>query len=56
MENKLVEIENEVDIRVESLKNEIETYRDKYIIQLAEYKENLKKLINLVKIQVFFFF
>ena len=43
IEEKIVEIENEMDVRVESLIIEIESFRDKYRTQLAQYKDNLKK-------------
>ena len=40
---KIENIENEMDIRVESLISEIHKYRDDYRLQLNKYKEELKK-------------
>ncbi len=43
MQLKIENIENEMDIRVESLISEINQYRYHYRLQLKKYKEHFKK-------------
>jgi hypothetical protein len=43
MQSKIYNIENEMDIRVESLISEINQYCDDYRLQLNKYKEDFKK-------------
>jgi hypothetical protein len=43
MQTKIYNIENEMDIRVESLISEINQYRDDYREKLKKYKEDFKK-------------
>jgi hypothetical protein len=43
MQLKMLNVENEMDIRVESLILEIQNYRDVYKLQLEKYKENFEK-------------
>ena len=43
MEKRIKEIENDMDIRVESLINEIHVICDNYRAKLIGYKESLKK-------------
>ena len=43
MQLKMVNVENEMDIRVESLILEIQNYRDAYKLQLEKYLENFEK-------------
>ena len=43
MQSKIEKIENEMDIRVESLISEIHQYRDDYREKLNKFKEDFKK-------------
>jgi hypothetical protein len=45
---KLKNIENEMDIRVESMISEIHNYRDHYRLQLNKYKIELQKYILII--------
>ncbi len=40
---KIENIENEMDIRVESMISEIHNYRDEYRLQLDKYKKEFEK-------------
>jgi hypothetical protein len=43
MKFKIANIENEIDIRFESLLEEINKYRDDFMLQLKEYKQDFEK-------------
>jgi hypothetical protein len=43
MQLKIETIENEIDIRVESLVAEIQRYGDDFKLQLNKYKQDLEK-------------
>jgi hypothetical protein len=43
MQSKIENIENEMDIRVESLIGEIHTLRDDFMFQLEKYKQDFEE-------------
>ena len=47
MQLKIESIQNQIDLRVELLITEIHEYRDKCMINLGKYKDDLKKFTSL---------
>jgi pyrimidine operon attenuation protein/uracil phosphoribosyltransferase len=52
---KIENIENEMDIRVESMIIEIQNYRDDYRLQLDKYKKDFEKYIEILNADKHFF-
>ena len=48
MQLKIESLEDQMDLRVESLITEIHKYRDEYMEKLKTYKINLQKLVVLL--------
>ena len=54
MQIKIVSLENEMDVRVESLIAQIHKYRDKYVDKLRSFKAKFEKSdSNLSEVQIF---
>jgi hypothetical protein len=47
---KIENIENEIDLRVESMISEIHNYRDEHMLQLDKYKKNLEEYLKKIYI------
>jgi hypothetical protein len=48
MQNKLINIENEMDIRVESLVDEIHQYRNEFKLELNDFQREFEEYLNVL--------